>query len=150
MDFKTAWKEGMVFQSKIGSHSIIMDSQFPLGHDEGVNPKELLGAALAGCVGMDMVGLLKKYKQRITSFTIDSKINQSSEGYPIVYSDVEHLLKLEGQIDEELLVEAARLAHTRYCGVSAMLAVTVPIHWRVFLNGREIGTGVTEEYLSSE
>lgn len=150
MEFKTEWKEGMVFQSNIGHHLITMDAQAPLGHDQGANPKELLAAGLAGCIGMDMVGLLRKYKQNIRNFEISTKIDQTFTGYPIVFSDVELIVSLDGEIDSDLAVEAARLAHTKYCGVSAMLSPSVPIHWRVILNGREVGRGVAEQYLSAE
>ena len=87
MEFKKVWKEGMIFKSKIGNHVITMDSQPPLGIDKGTNPKELLAASLAGCSGMDVVGLLKKYRQSIYKFAIETKINQSTAGYPIVFSD---------------------------------------------------------------
>lgn len=150
MEFKTVWKEGMIFKSKIGNHIITMDSQPPLGNDKGTNPKELLAASLAGCIGMDVVGLLKKYRQSIYKFAIETKINQSADGYPIVFSEIELLLRIDGEINGDLVVEAARLAHTKYCGVSAMLSHSVPIHWRVILNGREVGTGLSEQFLSRE
>lgn len=150
MEFKTVWKENMLFKSKMGSHLISMDANPPLGQDKAATPKELFAASLAGCTGMDIVGLLKKYKQNINKFEIVTHIKSTEDGYPVIFSYVDLTYNLDGTIDVDLAVEAIRLAQTKYCGISTMMAKATPIHWRLILNGKEAGTGEVEEYLSGE
>lgn len=152
MEFSTVWEEGMAFTSYIGDHSLLMDAQYPLGQDKGVNPKEMLAASLAGCIGMDVVGLLKKYRQPIESFSIDTEMRQSDDGYPITFIGADLTLKLTGDIDEALLLEVVVLATRKYCGVSAMLSQSFPINWAVYLNEERLGSGgaVTQFLFSLE
>lgn len=141
MEFSTVWENGMSFKSRIGGHDLIMDAQYPLGQDNGVNPKEMLAASLAGCIGMDVVGLLKKYRLHVDSFEIETEMKQSDDGYPITFVGAELTLKLNGNIDEALLMEAVVLATRKYCGVSCMLSQSFPINWSVYLNDQRLGTG---------
>jgi uncharacterized OsmC-like protein len=48
---------------------------------------------------------------------------------------------VDGEVEGEKLMEAVHLSQTKYCGVSAMLALAFPIEFRVLLNGQEIGRG---------
>lgn len=141
MEFNTVWENGMTFTSRIGGHSLMMDAQYPLGQDRGVNPKEMLAASLAGCIGMDVVGLLKKYRQNIESFSIETEMRQSDSGYPITFIGADLTLKLTGEIDEALLLEAVFLSSRKYCGVSSMLSNSFPINWSVYLNDQRLGSG---------
>ena len=141
MEFSTVWEDGMTFTSMIGEHALVMDAQYPLGQDRGVNPKEMLAASLAGCIGMDVVGLLKKYRQPIESFSIDTVMKQSEGGYPITFIGADLTIKLTGEIDEALLLESVVLATRKYCGVSAMLSQSFPINWSVYLNEERLGNG---------
>lgn len=152
MEFSTVWEKGMTFKSLIGEHHLTMDAQYPLGEDSGVNPKEMLAASLAGCVGMDVVGFLKKYRQQIDSFSIETEIQQSNEGYPITFIQANLTLKLTGEIDESLLLETVYLAIRKYCGVSSMLSKAFPINWSLFLNDQRLGSGgaVTQFLFSLE
>lgn len=150
MEFKTTWKEGMLFKAKVGNHHIAMDAGTPLGQDKGATPKELFAASLSGCTGMDIVGLLKKYKQVIQKFEIETEVKSSNEGYPIVFSYINLTYHIDGEVDESIALQAIRLAQTKYCGISAMMARTMSIHWKLILNGKEAGTGDVEEYLSRE
>jgi putative redox protein len=149
MECNTVWKEGMWFESRVGDFSIPMDASEPLGHHQGPNPKDLLAASLAGCTGMDIVGILKKNKQFIKKFEIETHV-ESTDSYPKVFSLVEHIFKLEGSIDEGIALEALQLSQSRYCGITAMLSSTVPIRWRLFVNGKEVEEGQTGYFLSKE
>ncbi|MNT85209.1 hypothetical protein D3C72_2253410 [compost metagenome] len=43
-------------------------------------------------------------------------------------------------ISKEQALKAVRLSMTKYCGVSAMVAESVPMTYHVFLNGENIGS----------
>jgi putative redox protein len=38
-------------------------------------------------------------------------------------------------------IEAVQLSQTKYCGVSAMVAASVPIHYTIEINEKKVGTG---------
>ena len=65
METFAIWKEGMAFDGRAQGFNVPMDASPPLGHQYGPGPKELVALGLAGCAGMDVVGILKKKKQFI-------------------------------------------------------------------------------------
>lgn len=135
------WKEGMVFDGIAEDHTIKMDAKAPIGKGSGATPKELVAMGLGGCTAMDVIALLKKYKQRLNSFQVDIEIQPSTGAHPIVFDGAVLKFIVDGAVDPEKLSEAVKLSQTKYCGVSAMLAKAFPIEYRIILNGSEIGKG---------
>ena len=90
---------------------------------------------------MDVVALMKKYKQPLDSFDIDADVTASEGVHPAVFTQVHLLFKLTGQVDASKVLEAVHLSQTKFCGVSAMLSKAVPISYTVELNGKNIGEG---------
>jgi putative redox protein len=62
-------------------------------------------------------------------------------GHPAKFEEATLTFEFTGALDREHVLESVRLSQTLYCGVSAMLADSFPIRYRVLLNGAEIGTG---------
>jgi putative redox protein len=137
---KVIWKEKMQFDSEMSENVVPMDAKPPIGQGKGATPKELLLSAIAACSGMDVVGYLRKHKQELKSFRIESETEVTS-GYPAVFKEVHLSFELEGDLLAEHCLEAVRGSQTKYCGVSAMVSKVVPIHWRVVVNGKEVGQG---------
>lgn len=154
METRVIWKEGMAFEGRAQGFSIPMDAIPPLGHHFGPSPKELVALGLGGCTGMDVVGILKKHKQFVDRFEIETQIIQTKE-HPVVFSSIELTFKLEGAIDPAIALRAVELSQTTYCGVSAMLFHSAPINWSLFVNGDKVGAGLanfekfTEVYQST-
>lgn len=142
MKINVVWKNAMEFSGKAGEHAVQMDAKTPIGKDTGATPKELVAMGLGGCTAMDVIALLKKYKQAPESFHIDVEIQPSVGGHPAVFEKAALTFHVKGQIEAEKLIEAVRLSQTKYCGVSAMLAKAFPIEYRIILNEKEIGSGV--------
>lgn len=141
MQTKVIWKDAFSFDGKAQSFSIPMDASPPLGHKQGVNPKEIIAMGLAACTGMDVIGLVKKDKQLIDRFEIETQIDQSKE-HPIVFSSVLLIFKMEGTINPAVALKAVELSQTVYCGVSAMLCTFVPIKWVLYVNDQKVGEGL--------
>lgn len=135
------WKDGMEFDASVDAHTVRMDAKSPIGKNTGATPKELVAMGLGGCTAMDVIALLKKYKQPPQSFNIDVEIEPSTGAHPIVFNKATITFKVEGQVEPEKLNEAVQLSQTKYCGVSAMLAKAFPIEYHVVLNGTEISSG---------
>jgi putative redox protein len=141
MDSKVNWKEAMQFDTVSGEHHVLIDAKPPIGKGTGFTPKELVLAGIAGCTAMDVIALLRKYKQDVKSFSVESKATPSTDGHPVVFKDVSITFFLEGTIEPAKALEAVTLSQTQYCGVSAMISKTVPMNYIVNLNGETIGTG---------
>lgn len=130
------------FASKIRDHQFYMDTQLAAGGDnKGPSPKELLVAAVIGCTGMDIATLLKKHKMTTDSLTITGNAEPRAE-HPRIFSSFEIIFTATGSnVAAAELVEAAHLSLTKYCGVTAMISKTVPVQYRVILNGTQVGQG---------
>jgi putative redox protein len=141
MKLNCTWNEGLKFTASSNSHSVSMDAKPPLGTDTALSPKQLLFAGICGCTGMDVVALLRKYKQPLESFHIDAETTLTEGGYPQIFKEVRLVFKVTGPLDAEKVMEAVTLSQTKYCGVSAMVSPAVPITYTVELNGNKIGSG---------
>jgi putative redox protein len=141
MKTNTVWKSNMSFIGECGENRIPMDAKPPLGKAEGMTPKELVAIGLSGCTAMDVIALLKKYKQEVRQFNVEADVTKSAGVYPEVFTHMMLTFNAEGAIEKDKLIEGVKLSQTKYCGVSAMLAKAFPIDYRVVLNGEEIATG---------
>jgi putative redox protein len=117
----TAHKDGMSFISSINHHRILTDAGIADGGaDEGPGPKRLMLAALAGCSGIDIVGILNKMKVDFSDLQIDTE-GTLSEEFPRIYNHVTIIFKIKVAAEDQAKMEkAVRLSDEKYCGVMAM------------------------------
>ncbi|OYZ18071.1 MAG: hypothetical protein B7Y39_14310 [Bdellovibrio sp. 28-41-41] len=141
MKAQLKWTEGMKFEAATEGNTLNMDTKAPLGTGSAMSPKELVAVGLAGCTAMDVVALLKKNKQNYKTFDVDIDVTMSNAGHPIVFSNAILNFKATGDIAPNVFLDAVHLSQTKYCGVSAMLAKALPIHYVVTLNNEKIGEG---------
>ncbi|MFH1011391.1 MAG: OsmC family protein [bacterium] len=128
---RVKWVEGMQFSGRVPSgHSILMDATEAVGGaDSGARPKELLLAGLGGCTGMDVVSILRKMRVPFDSFEIEIHA-ESSEEHPKVWTRIELIYRIVGDVPEDKFVKAISLSQERYCSVSAMLRGAAAITFR--------------------
>ena len=143
MKARTVWKDKLKFDGFAGQNptSIALDGKPPFGDGSAPTPKEMVAIGLCGCTAMDVAALLKKYKQPIQTLDVSADIQLTEGIQPQVFKDILLQFTVQGQVDEEKLMEAIRLSQTKFCGVSAMLAKACPIRYEVILNGTNIGSG---------
>ena len=142
MKTELKWNQKMQFTGSIEGSQVSLDSKPPLGSGEGFTPKELVAIGLSGCTAMDVIALLKKYKEPVETLEVDTEVEASDSGHPIVFKSILLKFKATGQIVPEKLIEAITLSQTQYCGVSAMLSKSVPINYEVSLNGNKVTEGL--------
>lgn len=114
--------EGFAFRATTGSgHTFTLDASPPVGRDAGARPMELVPLALAGCTGMDVIGLLRKMRQDVTAYEVEGTAERS-EQHPQVLTAiaVNHVVRGRG-LDPAAVRRAVELSATKYCSVGAML-----------------------------
>ncbi len=144
MKLECIWNDKLKFTAKADGHEVTMDTKPPLGTDTALSPKQLLLAGICGCTGMDIVSLLKKYKQPLEGFEMEIEAPLTEGTYPVIFQHINLTFKLKGAMDPAKIAEAVNLSQTKYCAVSAMVSKAVPISYAVELNGKNIGTGHSE------
>jgi putative redox protein len=86
------------------------------------SPVETVVASLAACSAMDVVSILAKKRQVVTSYMVEVRAEQRDE-YPQVYTRVEVVHILEGTVLLEAAVRRAiELSASKYCPVNAMVS----------------------------
>jgi putative redox protein len=106
-------------------HTLIMDADDDLGgKNAGFRPMELLLVGFGGCSGMDVISILRKKRQQITSLEINVK-GEKTDDFPKVYKEVhiEYVLKGNG-VEKEAVERAISLSLEKYCSVGATVAKT--------------------------
>ncbi|HAV02174.1 MAG TPA: disulfide bond formation regulator [Chryseobacterium sp.] len=118
--------------------SILLDNISHNENSQGVSPMESVLMAVAGCSGIDMVSVLKKQRQEITSFAAEVEGERVEEDGAKPFKDITVTFRLEGNIDPAKAARAAMLSFTKYCSVSKTLEPRVTVHYHVFVNGERI------------
>jgi putative redox protein len=88
----------------------------------GPRPAELVAVGLAGCTAMDVISILQKKRQVVTSYQVSVTAEQR-ETAPNVFTSAEVLHIVEGpSVDEAAVRRAIELSASKYCSVGATLA----------------------------
>lgn len=139
---ETEWMDGMRFNALVQGHTVVMDAPERVGGaDEGPVPKPLVLAALAGCTGMDVIGLLRKEGRslRLCAIRVRGELSKRS---PMVYTAAHLTCEAAGsQDDEAALIGALKRSQNELCGVAAMLRCSMPVTWELWFNGALVAQG---------
>lgn len=128
----------MAFEVDDGDgHTFLLDARPELGGEHsGLSPMEGLLAAAAGCTAMDVIAILRKMRQDVTTYRVEASGSKQAE-HPRVYSDLTFSHQFTGTLSPESAARAIELSITRYCPVNAMLRATAPVTCRYSVNGVE-------------
>ena len=122
---KTVAGEGHVFEAVCGNGgAFVMDSA---KEPKGASPVDTLLAALGGCSGMDVIGILRKKRQAVTGYEVALTGERVAE-HPRRFTRIEVVHRVRGRdLSRAAIEEAIRLSDTTYCSVYATLAPAVEI-----------------------
>ena len=125
-------------ENKNGQKVLLDNSSKTSGKVEGVSPMELLLMGVAGCSAIDIIAILGK--QKINPLSLKMEVNglRKLKEIPALFYQIDILIFLEGDIDKEKALRAAKLSYDKYCSVSKMLEKTAKINHKVILNGKKI------------
>jgi putative redox protein len=108
-------------------HAMALDSDRKSNIAPG--PMELLLLALGACTATDIVIILEKKRQKLEVLEVLCSGERAAEP-PAVWTKLELLYRLRGQLDDAAVKHAIQLSEEKYCSVSAMLKKTATITWR--------------------
>lgn len=122
---KVEWKGGRVFEAQPPSgNTFLMDAYRESGgQDKGPTPMEAFLAAGAACSAIDVLLILEKKRQKITSYRVEIDGERLTEGsYPNPYVSIVFRHIVEGEdIDETAVQQAVQLSDEKYCTVITTL-----------------------------
>ena len=129
MDATVTLDQGMAFHGTANTgFTLKMDAHPSVGGDnDGFRPLELLMVGLGGCTSMDVVSILRKKRQAVSSYEVQLHADQAKD-FPHVFTDItiKHIVRGRG-IDPKAVERAIELSATKYCPAQAMLAHSVTI-----------------------
>jgi putative redox protein len=108
-------------------HALVVDA----GKDKTANsPMELVLIGLCGCTGYDVVSILRKKREPVTTLEVHARAERASEP-PSVYTDIRLTYRVGGKISKKAVEDAVRLSEEKYCSVAAMLNKAAKIWYEI-------------------
>jgi putative redox protein len=121
------WDEGNVFLgSDTSGHTVVYDSTD--GVQKGIGPMRALLTSLGACTGMDVVAILGKRKQKLTSLRIHLTGERPEHGLPKPWTSIHVKYILSGDhLEKKYVEEAIKDSTEKFCSVGATLQPTAKI-----------------------
>ncbi|MFD1032383.1 OsmC family protein [Metaplanococcus flavidus] len=133
----TKWQGDFVFSAVgQGGHTLTMDAHQGVGNNQGLLPMQVLLGSLAGCVGMDVVMILRSKMNEIRSLEIVTE-GDKRQLPPKEFLSIVVTFFVEGDIEAAKVLHAIEVSGEKYCPVAHSLKADV--HYRLMLNGEEVG-----------
>jgi putative redox protein len=130
MECNVRWTgEGMSFLAETGSNHLVAMDGAPEGGGRNLAPRpmELVLAGSGGCTAYDVVVILKKSGQDVTGCEVRLTAERAATD-PKVFTKVHAHFVVRGRALKRNLVEQAiRLSHEKYCSATAMLVKTAEV-----------------------
>ncbi len=129
MECTVRWGEGMTFVVETGSgHLVTMDGA-PDGGGRNLAPRpmEVVLAGAGGCTAYDVVVILKKNGQDVTGCEVKLEAERAATD-PKVFTKIHYHFTVRGRgLKRNLVEQAVRLTHEKYCSATAMLGKSAEI-----------------------
>jgi putative redox protein len=97
--------------------------------NSAAGPMEMLLGALGSCTAIDIVMILEKKRQKLSTLEIEIS-GERAKDPPTVWTKIEMVYRLSGQLEEKAVRDAIELSQNKYCSVAAMLRKTAEITYR--------------------
>jgi putative redox protein len=131
------WEGGMAFEATPPSgNKLVMDAIAEFGGEEkGPTPVEALLSSIAACSAMDVISILQKKQQVVTSYRVEVEGSRTPQGQwprPFECIVIRHIVQ-GPNVDPEALRRAVELSDGKYCTVIATLRQSPAIssEWRI-------------------
>jgi putative redox protein len=106
------WEHDLVLSGRAGEAAMTLDS----ASLEGPSPVQALGFALAGCMGMDVVHILRKGRYDFRGLRIELAATRAAQD-PRRFTHVEIKYTITGDVPKDQVQRAIDLSRDKYCSV---------------------------------
>ena len=123
MSARIKWVENVMFVAESGTgHAIVLDGAAESGGKNlGMRPMELMALGVGSCSSYDVVTILKKARQKITSCEAEIS-SKRVDSTPAVFESIHLHFKVAGsELSEKKVERAIELSADKYCSASIML-----------------------------
>jgi len=117
------WDQELVFHGRSGDTSIVLDS----AGKAGPSPVQALAFALAGCMGMDLVYILRKGRHDLRGLRI-ALVAERAPDDPKRITAVTIDFAVTGTVPDDQVQRALDLSHEKYCSVWHSMRQDIPFH----------------------
>jgi putative redox protein len=107
-----AWDDDERFSVQTGDAQLVLDGN----SKAGPSPMQALAAALAGCMAIDVVSILRKGRHPVRALSATLKALRASSP-PSRITDVELEFLVTGDVPPDAVERAIQLSRDRYCSV---------------------------------
>jgi putative redox protein len=130
------WKQEMQFDGRTESgHTIRFDGD--AAHTTGSSPMEAVLVALCGCTSMDVVSILQKKREPLTSLVVSAEAQQATTA-PRTFTHIRLNYLVGGNVSKKAMQDAVALSKNKYCSVSKMLEKSATIEFAIeYANGEQ-------------
>jgi putative redox protein len=129
MECTVRWGEGMTFIAETGSNHLVTMDGAPEGGGRNLAPRpmEVVLAGAGGCTAYDVVVILKKNGQDVTGCEVHLEAERAATD-PKVFTRIHYHFVVRGRgLKPNLVEQAVRLTHEKYCSATAILGKTAEI-----------------------
>jgi putative redox protein len=125
----STWKQDLQFDALSESgHHVAIDSG--PAHAAGPGAVETVLMGLCACTSADVISILKKKREPLTSLTV-SAVAERASAEPRVFTHIQLLYRVSGAVSEKAMKDAVALSKNKYCSVSKMLEKTATIEYTI-------------------
>jgi len=127
IEVKTKWIREQQLEAESGSgHRVLIDAD----KKTAASPMELVLVGLCGCTASDVVTILGKKRQPLTSLEIRAEAERAPNP-PAVFTAIHLTYRVGGKVAPKAVEDAVRLSEEKYCSVAAMLKKTAKISYAI-------------------
>lgn len=127
MHAKVSWLHDQQYDavSHSGNH-VAVDAD--AAHQGGPGPMELVLMALCSCTSVDVVSILRKKREPLTSLIVSAAAEQATEA-PRIFTHIQLTYHIGGSVSHKAAEDAVSLSKNKYCSVSKMLEKSATIDY---------------------
>lgn len=123
MQAKIEWKGDVRFEATSGSgHTLTLDGPPDSGgRNAGARPMELVLMGVGGCAAYDVVHILKRTREDVTSCVCQLDAERAPEPPKVFTRVAMHFVVSGNDLTERKVARAVELSAEKYCSASIML-----------------------------
>jgi putative redox protein len=127
MHATATWQQDQQYDTESHSgHHVTIDGE--AAHRAGASPMEHVLMALCACTSVDVVSILRKKREPLTSLKVSAEAEQAPEP-PRVFTRIKLTYHIGGGVSAEAAERAVELSKNKYCSVSKMLEKTAALDY---------------------